>query len=126
MKKNKVLQSTFISTAVLFALARPLFAEINDGVVNFSNAALGLSQPPITTFDAPGAGTDPGEGTLAFAINPAGTIAGQYFDSSPVTHSFLRARDGTFTEFDAPGGGTGPFQGTFCSSINPKGAVTGF
>jgi hypothetical protein len=63
MKKNKVLQSTFISTAVLFALARPFFAEINDGVVNFSNAALGLSQPPITTFDAPGAGTDPGEGT---------------------------------------------------------------
>ena len=46
----------------------------------------------ITTFDAPGAGTGPGQGSGIFseAINPSGAIAGAYIDSSNVFHGFLR------------------------------------
>ena len=44
----------------------------------------------ITTFDPPGAGTGPGQGTASSLINPAGAIAGAYIDSSNVSHGFLR------------------------------------
>jgi len=74
--KLKTLRNMFISVGVLFNLARLLAAGTSDGILNFGDSAsAGIA---IITFDAPGAGTDPGEGTLAFAINPAGTIAGQY------------------------------------------------
>ena len=99
----------------------------------FANAP--QRQPPdapgkgqIITFDAPGAGTGPFQGTFAFGINPAGAIAGYYVDSGYVSHGFLRARDGTMTTFDAPGAGTGSFQGTSLvepGTINPAGAITG-
>jgi hypothetical protein len=85
-------------------------------------------QPTIITFDAPGAGTGPGQGTLGIAINPAGVIAGAYTDTRGVNHGFLRAPDGTFATFDAPGAGTGPGQGTFVSfvgALTPAGAITG-
>jgi hypothetical protein len=35
-----------------------------------------LSAQTITTFDAPGAGTGPGQGTYALNIDPSGTIIG--------------------------------------------------
>src|SRR5437879_126803 len=35
----------------------------------------------IITFDAPGAGTSSGQGTIGIAINPAGAIAGAYIDA---------------------------------------------
>src|ERR1700731_3835579 len=85
-------------------------------------------QPTITTFDAPGAGTGPGQGTQGIAINPAGMVAGAYTDASGVNHGFLRATDGTFVTFDAPGAGTGPGQGTFVGgvgAITPAGAIVG-
>ena len=44
----------------------------------------------ITTFDAPGAGTGPFQGTFPLSINPAGVIAGTYIDSGFVAHGFLR------------------------------------
>ncbi len=50
----------------------------------------------ITSFDVPGAVN----GTLAFAINPAGAITGTYFDANFVPHGFLRAHNGSFTTFD--------------------------
>jgi hypothetical protein len=84
--------------------------------------------PTITTFDAPGAGTGPGQGTMGIAINPAGVIAGAYTDANGVNHGFLRAPEGTFATFDAPGAGTGPGQGTFVAlvgAITPAGAVVG-
>ena len=62
----------------------------------------------ITTFDAPGAGTGPSQGTLAEDINPEGVIAGEYSDASNVVHGFLRTEDGAFTTFDVSGAGTGP------------------
>ena len=41
-------------------------------------ASCALATAPITTFEAPGAGNNgaTGQGTLAFAINPAGAIMG--------------------------------------------------
>jgi len=44
----------------------------------------------ITTFDAPGAGTAPNQGTMAGATNPAGETAGAYIDSNNMFHGFLR------------------------------------
>jgi hypothetical protein len=46
----------------------------------------------ITSFDAPGAGLGSGldEGTVAYSINTAGVIAGQYQDPSLAFHGFIR------------------------------------
>src|SRR5205809_192386 len=88
-----------------------------------------LSAQTITTFDAPGAGTGPGQGTFVVSpliINRDGTIAGYYVDSALVRHGFLRDENGAFTTFDAPGAGTGAGQGTFSYAISPTGAITGW
>ena len=88
----------------------------------------------FTTYEAPGAGTGPGQGTGCpgcFAgLNQFGSIAGIYTDSNTVYHGFVRYSDGNFTSFDAPGAGTGNSQGTGCPSdcpvsLNNKGALTG-
>ena len=73
------------------------------------------------TFDAPGAGTGPFEGTLPQAINPAGAIAGLYLDASSLYHGFLRDPDGALTTIDVPGA-----HQTFPYSINPAGAIAGY
>ena len=92
--------------------------------------ALAISNPTsaqtITTFDAPGAGTGPGQGTYALNIGPSGTIIGFSRDANNARHGFIRSKDGSFTIFDAPGAGTGPGQGTRAYSINPSGTITGF
>lgn len=77
------------------------------------------------TFDAPGAGTAAGQGTIVNGINVGGAIAGWYVDAVNVNHGFLRAHDGSFTSFDAAGAGTGAGQGTFAVGNNPAGAITG-
>jgi hypothetical protein len=43
----------------------------------------------LITFDAPGAGTGIGQGTIAATPNPAGAIVGYYFDASNAVHGFL-------------------------------------
>ena len=63
---------------------------MNDGVLNFGNTPLIWPQPTIITFDGPGAGTGPGQGTITFAINPAGTISGRYADAGGAIHAILR------------------------------------
>src|SRR5215467_2962396 len=73
------------------------------------------------TFDAPGAGTGPFQGTLGIAINPAGAITGQYLDASSLYHGFLRDPDGVLTTIDVPGA-----RQTFPYSINPAGAIAGY
>src|SRR5207237_1242562 len=90
----------------------------------------------FTTFDAPGSGTGPFQGTIAFGLNLAGVIAEYYADASNVNHGFLRSPDGSLTTFDVPGAGTGSGpggvaigdlnQGTFAENINPAGAIAGF
>ena len=42
------------------------------------------------TFEAPGAGTAAGQGTLAQGIDPLGTTFGYYTDGNSVAHGFLR------------------------------------
>src|ERR1051326_924719 len=84
-----------------------------------------LSAQTITTFDAPGAGTGPLQGTYAFNINPSGTIIGFMLDANDVRHGFVRSQDGSFTIFDAPGAGTAAGQGTRAYSTNPSGTITG-
>ena len=72
--------------------------------------------PTITTFDAPGAGTGPVQGTLSQGIHSEGAIVGFIRNagspSGTARRGFLRAKDGSFTAFDAPGAGTANFQGT--------------
>jgi hypothetical protein len=87
--------------------------------------ALAHEKPTITTFDAPGAGTGPGQGTFAFVVSSAGVIVGEYSDAHNVNHGFVRSRHGTFTTFEVPGSGTGSGQGTGAFSANPRGEITG-
>jgi hypothetical protein len=85
----------------------------------------GLAREPIfTTFDAPGAATGFGFGTLPSGINPEGVITGIYTTlngGNLGNRAFLRARDGTITTFSAP---SALSQVTY-TSINPAGTITG-
>jgi hypothetical protein len=54
------------------------------------------------------------------SINPAGAIAGTYFDPSFVKHGFLRTPNGTFTTIDFPGAFS-----TEVLAINPAGEIVG-
>src|SRR6266568_4430801 len=110
---------------LLGVLAPTASSGTSDGFLNFSNTPLIGPQPTITTFDAPGAGTGPGQGTTAFSINPEGTAAGRYIDASDAFHGFLRTPDGAITTFDVSGAGTGPGQGTRAANINPSEAFAG-
>jgi len=121
MKRTKIPRNTFIGVSVL-ALTL-LAGGISNGVLGFGNTPLGGA---IITFDAPGAGTGPGQGTLAGNINASGAITGWYIDTNDVSHGFVRAMDGTFTTFDSPGAGTGPGQGTSPYCNNARDAITGF
>src|SRR5204863_3633093 len=106
--------------------------EITGFFTDSTNVAHGYvrsNQGVITVFDAPGAGTGPGEGTFPFSpliINPKGAISGYYVDSSGVRHGFLRDKIGTITTFDVLGAGTSPGQGTFGYAISQTGAITGY
>ena len=79
----------------------------------------------ITTFDVPGADLNPADqlGSIVTGINVLGTVSGYYFDSSSLSHGFLRTPDGNFTPFDAPSAGE---LGTYpVSPVNIEGAVAG-
>jgi hypothetical protein len=94
----------------------------------------GGKKTTITTFDAPGAGTQPGLGTFPSGINASGAITGFIRDANAARHAFLRGRDGNFTIFDDPAAGTcstscgsiGNGQGTRAYAINPAGEIVGF
>jgi hypothetical protein len=74
----------------------------------------------VTTFDAPDGGTGFNQGTLPWAINTAGEVAGFYVDGADVTHGFVRDKHGAIAEFDVPDGTMFPW-----ASIAPNGAVVG-
>ena len=80
----------------------------------------------ITTFDAPGAGTGSGQGTLSEGISDLGITYGYYIDVSGVAHGFLRFPNGGFDTFDVPGAGTAAGQGTFAFSLNPEITLAGY
>jgi len=84
-----------------------------------------VAAPQITTFDAPGAGTSAGQGTLPEQNNQSGMIAGISNDANGVAHGFVRDAQGRFTTFDAPGAGTVSGEGTYAFGINDAGTVVG-
>ena len=45
----------------------------------------------IITYDAPGAGGNANQGTLATGINAAGAIVGYYLDATNAFHGFVLA-----------------------------------
>jgi hypothetical protein len=121
----RLLAAAMTSMLLLGILAPTASSGTSDGFPNLTNTPLIGPQPTITTFDAPGAGTGPGQGTLPFAINPAGTVLGYYIDAGDARHGFLRTPNGSIATFDPPGAGTGPGQGTNAFSITPAGGVAG-
>ena len=81
----------------------------------------------IVTFDAPGAGTGPGQGTIGDTngINRAGASSGGYYSADGVTHGFVRDPEGTITSFDGPGAGTTKGNGSVAEMINDAGTIPG-
>ena len=65
--------------------------------------------PKIITFDAPGAGTGPYQGTgcsvtdCTVLINDEGTITGYYLDANNVYHGFVRSPGGKIHYFRCAG-----------------------
>jgi hypothetical protein len=97
------------------------YVDINNELHGYVRARDGK----IAIFDAPGAGTGAGFGTLATGIDPARKITGEYFDAGNVSHGFLRAAHGDIINVDVPGAGTGANQGTFPGYINERGDIVG-
>ena len=89
-------------------------AHVNHGFLR-------LSDGTIVHIDAPGAGTQPGNGTTLNDINSIGAIVGSISTPSG-SHSFLRTIGGLFSVFDPPG--TGP-AGSLASGINSIGTIAG-
>ncbi len=77
------------------------------------------SKGPFISFDAPGAGTEFGQGTFALSVNVFAAITGYDLDASNVYHGFLRRTNGSILVFDAPGAdlAAGDFNGTFPAGI---------
>jgi hypothetical protein len=80
----------------------------------------------FTTFDSP-AGSGGLEAPILNVggpppdINPAGAVAGTYFDSNFNNHGFLRDKNGAFTTIDVPGASL-----TNVLAINPSGTMVGY
>src|SRR5437016_1364909 len=105
----RLLTAAMTSMLLLGILAPSGSGGTNDGLYNDASGVIhAFRRAPegtITTFDIPGAGTGPGQGTFAGNINPQEAIAGRYVDASDVAHGFLRTRSGIITTFDAPNAG---------------------
>ena len=123
-------QGTFANGMNISGAIVGFIRDANDARHAFVRSADGT----FTIFDDPNAGTctascgtiGNGQGTRAYAINPAGDIVGFFTDNSAQCHGFVRAKNGTFTQIDAPDAGTGPFpQGTFPSEFTPMGLNSG-
>ena len=99
----RLLTAAMTSMLLLGILAPSSFGGTSNGVLNFRKTPLLLRQPTITAFDAPGAGTGPGQGTITFAINPAGTISGRYADAGGAIHAIIRSPNGAIITFRRSG-----------------------
>jgi len=75
----------------------------------------------FTSFDAPGAGTGPQQGTYPADINLNGAIAGYYADDAGIRHGFIRQPSGQFIEFSPP-----DISGVIVVGINNRGQVLGW
>lgn len=118
MKKTKLAYTIGIAALCTLAVAGKMAAQEHGKII---------------TFDAPGAGTNPGSpfcfgacpGTVAVNANREGVVIGYLVDNSNVYHGFVRDADGKITVFDAPNAGTGSNQGTVAYSINSEGTIAG-
>jgi hypothetical protein len=81
----------------------------------------------IETFDAPGAGTGSGQGTIGDTngINRAGAISGGYIADDSVLHGFVRDPQGAITTFNGPGAGTTAGNGSVGEMIDDAGTIPG-
>lgn len=106
-----------------------VWGAVTSGFLDEGNVYHGYLRSPdgaFTTFDVPGAGQGPTQGTFPIGLNDSGLITGYYLDSNNVFHGFLRSTFGRFTEFDAPGADTtDAYFGTQPSGLNNLGEVTG-
>jgi hypothetical protein len=118
----------FVIAATSLPAQGQLSKEMNPAVAaaDSSDQSQITAMRKIIEFNAPGAGTSSGQGTMPIGIVADGSILGWYIDSSNVYHGFLRSPAGALTEFDAPGAGTASSQGTFPAGINSALAVVGF
>lgn len=107
------------------------YQDMNNNIVAFLRSRTGR----IVTFQAPGAGTGPSQGTGAYiytgqtgGLNDSGAATATYLDANNVFHGYLRRPDGRFITFDAPGADLTPddFNGTFPNSISDLGVITGW
>jgi hypothetical protein len=79
----RLLAATMTSILLLGILAPTASSGTSDGFLNFSN------KPFVGA-----AGTGPGQGTIPFAINPAGTVIGYYIDAGDARPSRVSQRTG--------------------------------
>jgi hypothetical protein len=86
-------------------------AGINDAgliagyYIDASNVGHGFLRSPngsFTTFDPPGAGTAPGQGTIVHGLNLEGTVVGSFLNDKTY-YAFIRTSDGKYKTFAAPG-----------------------
>jgi len=83
------------------------------------------AQSVIITIDAPDAGTSPGQGTGAAAIDASGTVTGYFYDSNFACHGYVRKPNGKYVPFDTPLGQHGVATCPRPASINAEGVITG-
>ena len=97
-----------------------------------NEATATLATSTLTTFEVPGAGTGPMQGTIASSIDTAGDIAGTYLDSNGIAHGFVRTANGTIKTYTAPlagvagKGSTKDGKGTFFTSMDASGDIAGY
>jgi hypothetical protein len=80
----------------------------------------------FTTFDAPGAGTDSGQGTgcpsdCPTSLNDFGAVMGTYIDTNYVLHGYRRSPNGNIVTIDPVGS-----LFTWSSSMNDFAAIAGY
>jgi hypothetical protein len=100
---------------------------ISGTYVDGNNVSHGFLRSPwgvFIKFDAPGAGTNPYQGTVeVHGMNRALEIVGTYLDANNIYHGFRRSSWGWFTTIDCPGAGGAAYQGTETHSVNDSGLI---
>lgn len=109
-----------LTVLAALAISIPLSAQTSE------KYAIDAHTPALATFDAPGGGSGPGQGTFSFAVSAPGDTAGFVRDMANARRGFLRGKKGAFTVFNAPGAGTGNFQGTRAYSMSQSGGIAGW